>query len=174
MRLKFSHTTEELVDLYVFNAWTAPWKKKSRQRIGMLLPLAFVLFAIAFIINGTSVPLGVILIVFAALWFGIYDLVYTKRLASFAKGYFSHEINERFWCEYIYEFKDEHIQLSNEYVDAKIQWKAIINYMERDDVFWLYETLSSAHIIPKRIMSEKEINDFKKILSTKLVRGNNA
>lgn len=170
MKLKFNHTTQELVDLHVFNTWSAPWKKNNRQRMGYMIPLSFGLFALAFIINGTSIPLGILLIVVAALWMLFYDRVFTKRISNFAKGFYNHEVNERFWAEYEYDFNDEFIGLKNEYVEAKIQWKSISNYMERDDVYWLFETLSSAHIIPKRIMSEEERNEFKKILSKNLVR----
>jgi hypothetical protein len=168
MQLKFNNSTQELVDLYVFNTWSAPWKKNTRQKAGVMLPIAFALFAFAFLINGTSMPLGIVLLVCAGLWLIFYNKIYTKRLASFAKGYYNHEVNERFWTESTYDFNDAHIRVINEYVDAKIQWKAIINVIEQDDVYWLFETLSAAHIIPKRILGEQEAA-FKSLLASKLL-----
>lgn len=168
MKLKFNNSTQELVDLYVFNTWSAPWKKNTRQKAGVMLPLAFALFALAFLINGTSMALGIVLLVFAGLWLIFYNKIYTNRLEKFAKGYYNHEVNERFWAEHTYDFEDEHIRVTNEYVDAKIQWKAIINVIEQDDVYWLFETLSAAHIIPKRILGEQE-EAFKTLLASKLL-----
>lgn len=169
MQLKFSHNTQELADLYVFNTWAAPWKKASRQKIGLLLPLAFALFATAFLLEGASVVLGIVLLVIAGLWLVFYDKLYTYRLNRFAKGHFNHEINERFWAEYSYDFKEEHIFIQNEYVESKLQWNAIMNVIERDDAFWLFETMTAAHIIPKRILQGKEM-EFKQLLARKLVK----
>ena len=169
MQLKFSHTTKELVDLYVFNTWSAPWRKKNRQRIGFIIPLSFSLFAASFLIDGSSIALGIIFLVMAGLWLIFYNTIYTKRLQHFAKGYYNHQVNERFWVEHTYDFKEDAIHLKNEFVEAKIQWKAIVNVIEENDVFWLFETLTAAHIIPKRLMSEQEQQQFKQMLATKLL-----
>ena len=167
MQLKFNNSTQELVDLYVFNTWSAPWKKNTRRKAGIMVPLAFCLFAIALMTNG-DMPTGIVLLVFAGLWLMFYNKIYIKRLTNFAKGYYNHEVNERFWAESTYDFNDAHIRVTNEYIDAKIQWKAIINVIEQDDVYWLFETLSAAHIIPKRILGEQE-EAFKALLASKLL-----
>lgn len=169
MQLKFSHNTQELADLHVFNVWSAPWKKASRQKIGFLIPLAFALFATAFLIDGASVVLGIALLVLAGLWLIFYDKVYTYRLNRFAKGHYNHEVNERFWADHSYNFKEEHILIQNKYVETKLQWNAIINVIERDDAFWLFETLTAAHIVPKRVLQGKEM-EFKQLLARKLVK----
>ncbi len=170
IQLTFSHKTQELVDLYVFNTWKAPWKKRSRQRIGFMIPLAFILFAIATMVNGNSMVPGIVMLVLSGVWLLVFNQVYEKRLATFAKGYYNHEINERFWAEHTYRFTSQNIRMKNEYVDATLQWKAIINYMEQDDVFWLFETLSSAHIIPKRSMSDEQVEAFRNMLASRLVQ----
>ncbi len=167
MQLKFNLSTPELVDLYVFNTWSAPWKKKTRQRMAIFIPLGLILFAAVFFLE-EQYAIGAAVLLIAVLWFFLYDKFYTNRLMQFAKGYYNHEINERFWAENTYTFKESHIQLSNEYIDSRIQWKAISNIQEREHAFWLFETLEMAHIIPKRTMDEKELNHFKKLLALKL------
>ncbi len=167
MQFKFNSSTPELVDLYVFTNWSAPWKQKSRQRIGWLMPVGFLLLALAFLLE-QQYFLGGTIAVLALAWFLFYDKFYTNRLANFAKGFYNHEINERFWAEKTYTFKESHIHLENEYLDAKLQWKGIINIIERENAFWLFETLTAAHIIPKRVMDQNEQEEFRKLLAKKL------
>ncbi len=169
MQFKFNLSTPELVDLYVFNTWSAPWKKKSRQRIQFLIPLALALFATAFLLE-QEYALGGFLLTIAILWLIFYDKIYTYRLKQYAKGFYNHEINERFWAETTYDFNPDHIRIINEYQESKLQWKSIINFIERENVFWLFQTLSSAIILPKRVMSDGEQEEFRNLLGRKFVK----
>ncbi len=169
MQLKFNLSTPELVDLYVFNNWSAPWKKKSRQRIQTLIPLGLILFGAAFLLDN-QYGMGAVLIIIAALWFFLYDKVYTNRLKHFAQGYYNHEINERFWAENTYHFTPSSILMENEFIKSEIQWKGIINFIENENAFWLFESLATAHIIPKRVLSDTEQENFKRLLASKLIQ----
>jgi hypothetical protein len=167
MRLKFSLTTQELANLYVFNAWSAPWRKPNRQRIRFMIPAALGLLGISFIVRGDteSYVAGFLLLIIGVFWMSFCEKIYTARLTNFAKGFYNHEVNQRFWTEHSYDFRDSHIHIKNEYVDATLQWKAIINVIEQDDAYWLFETLTTAHIIPKRVLSGLEERRLRQLLS---------
>ncbi len=163
MKFKFNLRLQELVDLYTFNTWEAPWRKKSRQRLQFFLPLAFILFAVSLMIQEQYVA-GGILIVFAVIWFFIYDTVYKKRVQTFAKSYYNQEANRIFFTSYEYEFKDNLIKIKTDYSKVEMQYQALIDIAEREDVFWLFQSMGSAHIIPKRVMQPEQINTFRNFI----------
>lgn len=168
MKFVFALQTEELAALQVYNQWKAPWQKSQRQRLGIIIPIGVVLFGITFITDGHWAP-GISVLILGIFLFLYYKWIHPNRLENSAKGYYNHSINEKFWLKTSYHFTSNEILVENELHKNKIQWKAIKNVIEQKNAFWLFETLTDAHIIPKRTMKQGEVEQFKQLLTKRLI-----
>ena len=129
-----------------------------------MFPIAFLLIAAALFMSQQWI-IAVAITIVAVLWFFFIEKYTTTRLRQNGKIYFNQPFNEKLWVEREYEFMPEYFTVKTEYAESKFQWKSVMDVMEREDAFWLFDSLTTAHIIPKRVLSEKETETLKSLLS---------
>ncbi len=164
MKLKFNLSNKELIDFYCFSAWEAPWHKKIRNSRKVMFPIAFLLVAAALFMSQQWIT-GIFVMIVAVLWFFFIEKYTITRLRQNGKIYFNQPFNEKLWAVREYEFKEEYFTTKTEYAEGKFQWKSVMDVMEREDAFWLLDSLTTAHIIPKRALSDEETETLKSLLA---------
>ncbi len=164
MKTKFNLSMGELVELYMYSSYYAPWRKQTFNKRLLIFTAIYAILGIVFLLEG-QYSIAIAFIILGIIWYFLYPVFYVKRLENYAKHHYNQEVNKRFFLENTYTFSPSHFEISNELIEAKCKWNSIVNIMERENAFWLFETLSNAHIIPKRALSEKDEKEFKDLLN---------
>jgi hypothetical protein len=71
----------------------------------------------------------------------------------------------------VWELSDAGVKVSSDVSEATIKWDAFVKFREGKKVFLIFPQKNFAHFIPKRILSEPEINELRTLLLTHLKKG---
>ena len=63
-----------------------------------------------------------------------------------------------------WDFTDEGVHVRSEVSDSRVAWPAFIKFRENDKVMVLFVQKNLGHFIPKRALTESEVQDLRKLI----------
>lgn len=83
-------------------------------------------------------------------------------IVSSKRNFYSNQLLQE---EMEYEFTEEQMKIKGESFSSEVQWNKTNRIIEIKDWFLIFQSKISANLIPKKNLSEKEINEIKTIFS---------
>jgi hypothetical protein len=163
LTLKFRLTADEFLEgQRVFNRLLAPTFARFNYRYGiavgvLLLAEGVVAFALRW-----NIGLSVLLVVFGAYLILCRVVLGPRRLKREFAQY------RDFARDQIWEFGEEKILVQTSHTKSEVDWARFTRFVETDKIFLLCVPPRFLHIIPKRVFSPSESDQFRKLLRRKL------
>jgi YcxB-like protein len=175
---RFSLTEDEYGDYNIYTAWSAPWQKNNRIKFFSRIFLYGGLFmASAFIIMNKIDPPkheNILLMVILGLVFNFLAAIFSYHQVSYktknkAIKFVQNEENKSLLGEKEILITNEKLFYNTKSTNSIFVLSSVVRYVNNKTTFYLFITLNSAVIIPKRLFrAQKEVDEFDKFLTERI------
>ncbi|MFM2360813.1 MAG: hypothetical protein RLY16_2806 [Bacteroidota bacterium] len=169
VHIKFSLSKSDFVTFHEYQYWKSPQQRSKRIKqmlryfITNLIIIGIITYTAWFSFGSTSyfIFVGVLVL-------GMIMQFFTskQKIKAHAEKLADNIENIALFAERQMHFSSAEIIVTDEYIESKIQWKAIIRLEETPQYYYLYITSNQSLIIPKSVLTlSGNMDEFKTLLT---------
>lgn len=171
LHLRFNLTEKEFYHFNYYTAWAAPERKSYRLWYLLRVLLLYGAVALLYIAINHSDQWEIDLLIFGViglLYFLMIPFLVKRSIRSRVKNILSKKENQFILQDSEVIIDDNSILDKDSVSESKYDWDAIIRSAETEDCFYLYTNSYHAIVIPKRILSESDNRELRRLLTVNL------
>lgn len=167
MTIEYEIIEEDYINFNLYHIQNSSSQKKLFNTLRFILPALFlpvIYFTGTLLFEQSSLYWGIIALGFYIFWIYYYPKTYKKAIKKQSLKLLNEGDNSSFFGKKKMEIVDDQLIIIEEDGTSTISKDRVKEIREYDDMIVLYLSAVSAHIIPKRYLSDKDIRDIRAIL----------
>lgn len=167
MTIEYEILEEDYINFNLYHMQNSPSQKKLFNTLRIILPAVFmpvIYFTGTLLLKQSSLYWGIIALGFFIFWIYYYPKTYNKAIKKQSLKLLNEGDNSSFFGKKKIDILDDQLILKEGEVTSTFSKDRVKEIREYDDMIVLYLSAVSAHIIPKRYLSDKDIRDIRTIL----------
>lgn len=167
MTIAYEIAEEDYIEFNLYHIQNSPSQKKLYNMMRFLLPVPFVpvvYFTGTLVLHQPSILWMIVAILYYAWWLYFYPKQHKKTIKKQTIKLLDEGDNTSFFAKKSLDIVDDNLIFMEENATSTLSKDKIKSIKEYDDMFVLYLSAVSAHIIPKQYLSDQDMNDIRAIL----------
>lgn len=167
MTIEYKITEEDYINFNLYHMQNSPSQKNLYNILRFILPvplMGYIYFTGTRQLNQPAIYWGIIALGFYVFWIYMYSKLNKRTIRKQSEKMLNEGDNSSLFGKKTLDIVDDVLIITEENATTTLSKDSIKDIKEYDDMLLLYLSAVSAHIIPKRYLSDKDISSIRAIL----------